>query len=250
MNFIFDMDGTICFKGQPISKNILDCLLELQEAGHFIGFASARPYRDMLPVLDERFHDHLLIGANGAMAHYRGQPLYLNAIPAELAREIVAILDEFQAEYLIDDKLNYALKSHRPHPLLMSLDQNKLAECVDVTRIEAFVKIVVLACDRFKQLADILSRLDVTIHYHSAEGILDITSSNVNKMRGLEQTGLGLESFICLGNDMNDLPLFEKALHSVVIGEFAPLLRIAKEQIPVDDRVEQNIISKLKELSA
>lgn len=42
MNFIFDMDGTICFKGQPISKNILDCLLELQEAGHFIGFASAR----------------------------------------------------------------------------------------------------------------------------------------------------------------------------------------------------------------
>lgn len=49
---------------------------------------------------------------------------------------------------------------------------------------------------------------------------------------------------------MNDLPLFEKALHSVVIGEFAPLLRIAKEQIPMDDRVEQTIISKLKELSA
>ncbi|MEC0212544.1 HAD-IIB family hydrolase [Paenibacillus ehimensis] len=250
MNFIFDMDGTICFKGRPISKNILDCLLELQEAGHFIGFASARPFRDMLPVLDERFHDHLLIGANGAMAHYRGKPLYFNAIPAELAREIVAILDEYQAEYLIDDKLNYALKSHRHHPLLTSLDQNKLAERVDVSRIEAFVKIVVLSCGRFKELAEMFSRLDVTIHYHSAEGILDITSNNVNKMRGLEQTGLGLEPFICLGNDMNDLPLFEKALHSIVIGDFASLLHIAKEQIPVDDRVEQNIIFKLKELSA
>ncbi|MGG3025562.1 HAD hydrolase family protein, partial [Brevibacillus parabrevis] len=48
MRFIFDLDGTICFKGQPISKSILDCLLELEQEGHTVGFASARPCRDML----------------------------------------------------------------------------------------------------------------------------------------------------------------------------------------------------------
>lgn len=48
---------------------------------------------------------------------------------------------------------------------------------------------------------------------------------------------------------MNDLPLFQKAHYSVVIGEYEPLLMIAKDQILSDEKVEQNIISNLQELS-
>jgi GntR family transcriptional regulator/MocR family aminotransferase len=75
------------------------------------------------------------------------------------------------------------------------------------------------------------------------------SNKEVNKMVALEQSGLSLETFICFGNDMNDLPLFQKAHHSVVIGEYEPLLMIAKDQILVDEQVEKNIISKLQELS-
>ncbi|KKO52405.1 HAD family hydrolase [Paenibacillus sp. DMB20] len=248
MNFIFDLDGTICFKGQPISANILDLLLELERAGHRVGFASARPCRDMMPVLDERFNNHLLIGANGAMTYYRGEPLGFTPLPAALAEEIIRVLNDAQAEYLIDDKWNYAhnLKSH--HPLLLHVDPLQSASRVSLEQIESFIKIVVLSCPDFEQLSETMKGLDVTIHHHSTEGILDITYKGVNKMSALEQFGQYSEKFICFGNDMNDLPLFQKAFHSVLIGNYEPLLHIAKEQIMLDDQIEKNIVSKLREL--
>ncbi|WP_349254227.1 HAD-IIB family hydrolase [Paenibacillus sp. RC67] len=242
------MDGTLSFKGRPISRRIQDCLMELEQLGHFIGFASARPFRDMLPILDERFHQHLLIGANGAMAYYEGKPLYFNSIPTSLALEIIEILNDYQADYLIDDTLNYAVQTKQEHPLLMNIAQSSLAQQVELDQINSFVKIVVLSCSHFKELSERISELDVTIHYHSAEGILDITYKNVNKMTGMQQTGLQLSPFICMGNDMNDLPLFQQAQYSVLIGEYEPLRRIASHQIPVDDRVEYQIIDKLQEL--
>ncbi|UGA38522.1 HAD hydrolase family protein [Chromobacterium haemolyticum] len=56
MHFIFDIDGTICFNGRTISPAIQGALDGLRQHGHQLGFASARPYRDILPLLDARFH--------------------------------------------------------------------------------------------------------------------------------------------------------------------------------------------------
>ncbi|MGO5864836.1 HAD hydrolase family protein [Staphylococcus aureus] len=64
MKFVFDIDGTLCFNGKSIDPSIIDSLLQLQHAGHELIFASARPIRDLLPVLPEVFHQHTLIGAN------------------------------------------------------------------------------------------------------------------------------------------------------------------------------------------
>ncbi|MEC1535480.1 HAD hydrolase family protein [Bacillus sonorensis] len=53
MNFVFDLDGTICFEGQPVSEHLLMAFEELKAQGHEVIFASARPIRDLLPVLHE-----------------------------------------------------------------------------------------------------------------------------------------------------------------------------------------------------
>lgn len=53
MKFVFDLDGTICFKGQPVSEKILSALSKLTDQGHEVIFASARPIRDILPILRE-----------------------------------------------------------------------------------------------------------------------------------------------------------------------------------------------------
>lgn len=249
MNFIFDLDGTICFKGRPISTKILDCLLELQQAGHFIGFASARPCRDMLPVLDERFANHLLIGANGAMTYHNGTLQSCVPLPTLLVKEIMTIVDDYHATYLIDDKWNYAFNCPPDHPFLMNIDGNKLANRVDVDHIETLLKILVLSCDHFDVLSSRLKKLDVTLHDHSTEGILDITYSGVNKMAALQQWGIQEDHMICFGNDMNDIPMFQKAYYSVLIGEYEPLLPFARKQIVVDEQVEQNIIATLQELA-
>lgn len=249
MNFIFDLDGTICFKGQPISKRILDAFLELEEAGHFVGFASARPCRDMLPVLDERFAGHLLIGANGAMTFYRKEPLTYQPIPGPLAGQIIHLLNDYEAEYLIDDTWNYAYRLSPEHPFLANVDPHGLAKRVEPEDIQSFIKIVVLSCRKFEELSAKLRALDVTIHHHSSEGILDLTGKGVNKMAALSGCGLPLDEFVCFGNDNNDLPLFRMAKHSVLIGDHDALAELAKEKIAVDDRTEENILLKVKELS-
>ncbi len=48
MNFIFDIDGTICFDGCSIDSSIKQRLFKLRQANHNVIFASARPIRDLL----------------------------------------------------------------------------------------------------------------------------------------------------------------------------------------------------------
>ncbi|WP_317914320.1 HAD hydrolase family protein [Carnobacterium maltaromaticum] len=54
MKFVFDLDGTICFNGGPVSPRMMNYLKELS-VDHEIIFASARPIRDLLPVIDPYF---------------------------------------------------------------------------------------------------------------------------------------------------------------------------------------------------
>ena len=66
MNFIFDIDGTICFDGNHIDQSIKNRLMQLNDENHKVIFASARPIRDLLPVIPE-FADYNLIGGNGSI---------------------------------------------------------------------------------------------------------------------------------------------------------------------------------------
>ncbi|WP_280954061.1 HAD hydrolase family protein [Lactococcus protaetiae] len=61
MIFVFDIDGTICFNGVKIADDILSALTALEKHGHQLVFASARPVRDMLPLL-ANFSENFLIG--------------------------------------------------------------------------------------------------------------------------------------------------------------------------------------------
>ncbi|MDU1036850.1 MAG: HAD hydrolase family protein, partial [Staphylococcus sp.] len=72
MNFIFDIDGTICFDGCSIDPSIKQRLFKLRQANHNVMFASARPIRDLLPVIPE-FADDTLIGGNGSIISKNGQ---------------------------------------------------------------------------------------------------------------------------------------------------------------------------------
>ncbi len=61
MKFIFDIDGTICFKGNAVTKGIIHALDVCQSKGHEVIFASARPIRDLLPVLPNHMHHYSMM---------------------------------------------------------------------------------------------------------------------------------------------------------------------------------------------
>lgn len=249
MNFIFDIDGTICFQGKPVSPKILDALFELKQAGHLIGFASARPCRDMLPVLDERFYDGLLIGGNGAMTYYERKLIHLFEISRPLYEHMVDIFEQFQASYLVDLAWDYYYKGTESHPFLQKVDPGRLGRRVERDSVELVAKVLVTECEDAQALKAKIKQLDLNIHQHSDEQVLDMTAISVDKMKALQQFGIQPREFICFGNDTNDIPMFKEARHAVMIGEHSELSAYAAEKIPVHDELEDELIAAVQRLA-
>ncbi|CAC6914242.1 hydrolase [Staphylococcus aureus] len=127
MRFVFDIDGTLCFDGRLIDQTIIDTLLQLQHAGHELIFASARPIRDLLPVLPSVFHQHTLIGANGAMISQQSKISVIKPIHTDTYHHILKIIQKYELDYIIDDDWNYAAQLDAENAIFERLDPHKLA---------------------------------------------------------------------------------------------------------------------------
>ncbi|MFF2910559.1 HAD-IIB family hydrolase [Paenibacillus sp. NPDC057934] len=249
MKFVFDLDGTICFKGQPVSEMILTRLEELTHAGHEVIFASARPIRDMLPVLHERFHSFALIGGNGSLVSKEGQVQHAEAFSQEEVQEIHRLIEEHQATYLIDSDWDYAYTGPPDHPILNNVDPSELAKRLPVESLKSIVKILILTADDMEGLAESLKDLGVVIHRHRNENVIDISPQNIHKWNALQRLGVRKQEFIAFGNDANDISMFQQARHAVMIGYHEELAPYASESISLEGDCEGAIVNKLKALS-
>lgn len=249
LRFVFDLDGTICFKGQPVSNRILYSLSELTEAGIEVIFASARPIRDMLPVIDEAFHHYTMIGGNGSLISKEGEVIKSNSFSTNEINEIKNLIEQYNATYLIDGDWNYAYTGPNTHPILQNLDPAKLAEMVSLESLDSVVKVLFLTSNSMDELAEKLSKLNVYVNKHSNENVLDISPSGINKRSALESLGIKENTYIAFGNDANDISMFENALHTVMIGYHEQLAPLAKERISLNGDYEQEIAEKILTLS-
>ncbi len=249
MDFVFDLDGTICFKGRPVSDNILDALADLTNKGHRVIFASARPIRDMLPVIREDFHHYTMVGGNGSLIAEQGKVVSATAFSLEEFAKIEQLMSEFEATYLIDGNWDYAYTGPSDHPILENVDPGNLAESVSLKSLTSIVKVLILTSKNNKRLAEKLSKLDVYVNKHGNENVIDISPKGIHKWSALESLGVRQENYVAFGNDSNDVTMFEHALHTVMIGYHDQLVQVAKEIIHNEQNLEQKIVEKLKELS-
>lgn len=249
MQFVFDLDGTICFNGEPVSNSILDTLLELTKNGHEVIFASARPIRDIIPVLREDFHHYTMIGGNGSLISKQGEIMNVTSFSQETLNEITKLMEAFDATYLVDGNWDYAYTGPVDHPILQHVDPAKMAKLVTLDALYPVVKVLILTSKDNEQLAHKLSELDVYVNKHRNENVLDISPKGIHKWSALELLEMEKESYVAFGNDANDLTMFENAHHSVMIGHHEELARFAKEAIMDRENIEQKIVAKLQDLS-
>lgn len=244
MKFVFDLDGTIIFSGKPLSVSMTQALDQLTAKGHELIFASARPIRDLLPVLPAHMHSYPLVGGNGAFVANHGRILSTIHFDDGTKESMIRLIDKYKAGYLIDSAWDYAYSGDEQHPIRRNLDPEQRAQNKPLEQLNELVKAVILDSEEPEQLLDELRQLPVVIHRHGSENILDISPTGVSKWAGLQGLGLSPREFIAFGNDANDISMFEQAQYSVCVGDHADLLKVASEQILAE---EERVIQRIEE---
>lgn len=213
MTVVFDLDGTTIFKGQPMSETIFKAIQELKETRNVI-FASARPIRDMLPVLPTEFHDFDLIGGNGAFIRTNNEISTITFSEDE-KKTILRLIEKHQLNYMVDSDWDYAYSGDTTHPLYLGIDPNDTATNMNLSELKSMVKTVLFTTD--ESVINDLRNAGLTVHFHGNENLIDISPSGISKWSGYSRL-YPEKPFIMFGNDANDLPMFEKSAENFVVG--------------------------------
>lgn len=236
MNFVFDLDGTLCFNFKSIDKEIIDALQELKFAGHQVIFASARPIRDLLPVIPSSFHKGLLVGGNGTFTYDHGHIQVIN-FEQQILDKLIELIHLHQLEFLADGQWNYAFSGNVVHPIYQNIDKTNSTN-IPLEQLLPVCKLVLFQPN--EEVLEALQVIPVSVTHYKTEHALDISPLGINKVRGLHM--LNIQQFIAFGNDSNDQCLFEHAVHSVCVGN-NEVKRYAKENIERAD-----VAGKIREL--
>lgn len=214
MNFVFDIDGTISFDGLHVDQRIIDRIFKLHANGHQVIFASARPIRDLLPVIPE-FEDFTLIGGNGSIISQNGRIEVIKSIQLDDLQLIKDIVNAYQLKYIFDDKYNYSTNLDATNELFQRIDPNNTANALDMNDISQPIKAIILEIrkDDFEEIATILAEKSKSVEliHHLNERYIDITAQGIDKHTTIQELIGNATEYIAFGNDHNDIKMLEHA---------------------------------------
>lgn len=218
--YIFDLDGTIITNGKPLHCNLAETIISLADSARVI-FASARPVRDMLPLLPSALHGCLMIGCNGAMAWQQGECLFSNRFENQAAEKTLAFLQRHQVPYVLDGHWSFSTSgvAHPFHNYMRSLTDSEIMESELVG--QGVSKILILDGEFRPQIDAFLQENGYvfSLHHHRHENIFDITPRRENKYLALKMLGVDFNRSIAFGNDSNDFEMLNNAGISIFTGE-------------------------------
>ncbi|WP_347272151.1 HAD hydrolase family protein [Staphylococcus edaphicus] len=184
-------------------------------------FASARPIRDLVPVVKD-FKNHLLIGGNGSIISKKNDISIIEQIPQNEFTEIKKIIKENCINYIIDGKFNYSAHVNPKNKIYRQLDPDKLANNVSMDQIKKPIKIILIDVPEqlYTKLEKIFQKYNdcLSINYHKKDKNIDITAKDVNKFSTLKKV-IGNQTYIAYGNDINDYELLKNAKKSFYVGK-------------------------------
>jgi HAD superfamily hydrolase (TIGR01484 family) len=229
---VFDIDGTLCFDGRTIDRRIVSAIEQCEEVGYRTVFASARPIRDLLPVLDGAFANATLIGGNGSLVSVGGQVRARAVFDASALRALMDAVDRFGATYLADGPWDYAYTGALDHPIRGRVDQGNLAKMVEFADLPEVVKFLVLGASDMPALAQVGRDLGLTVNHHLDEEIIDFAPGSTTKWEAL--VSVGHTAYVAFGNDVNDYDLLGNAERAVRVGSHASLDDVAHVTVDAD----------------
>ncbi|RTL00101.1 MAG: HAD-IIB family hydrolase [Proteobacteria bacterium] len=219
--YVFDLDGTIVHNGMPINEGIYKEILRISESNEVI-FASARPVRDMLPLIPALLQDCLMIGCNGGMAWQKDSMIFCNFFKKEIAHEIISFLRKEYIPYILDSTWQYSFSNipHSFHNYVKSLSDD-FEDSEENVINSGISKILILDGSSTSKVNAFLSKNGYKLHinYHKKDNFYDITPQLDNKHQSLKKLGVNFSEVIAFGNDANDFDTLNNANVSVFLGD-------------------------------
>ncbi|WP_341461274.1 HAD family hydrolase [Staphylococcus haemolyticus] len=205
----------MCFDGRQIDCKITDQLFSLHNIRHKIIFASARPIRDLLPVLPNKFHKFALIGGNGSIISINGRINTLATNQFETFNVIKHVINQYNLNYIVNDEWNYAARVDATNTIYQRLDPQLLAQKLTINEITSPIKTILLNIDEtdFDEVVTYIATNapSLSLINHSNELNIDITAKYINKFTAIEHILGKYPTYVAFGNDHNDIEMLQHA---------------------------------------
>lgn len=213
---VLDVDGTLCFDGCTLTDDIVEALRRVGER-HPLVFASARPVRDLLPVLPEDLAGSALIGGNGAFVR-RAQSADVEVVgfPGATRALLDEIIESRSLPALVDGPWDFSFTGDEQHRIFRQLDAGGLARNLPRSALPDYAKAVLFTED--PRVIEQLRDAGLTVSVHPDEHLIDVAPSGVTKHSALRRLGILDGSYTAVGNDVNDVELLRHARRGIRVG--------------------------------
>lgn len=249
MYFVFDIDGTTSYDGISIDPKICAAFRALHDAGHTAVLASARPIRDMLPMLPADLKHIPCIGANGALVYMDGATQVRAIIDPQAFNAVRKLIKEYGVDYVADSSRHYAFSLPAGHFLIDRIDADQRDTRVELEKMKRCTKIMMLNITSEKLHDTLLEavqslKVEVAEHDDPTGANIDLTAAGVNKQAALTEVLSGAP-YIAFGNDTNDIEMLKNAELAVCVGPKKNIQALAHRKVPAQAEAVAAVIYEL-----
>ncbi|MGF1740982.1 Cof-type HAD-IIB family hydrolase [Vibrio profundum] len=218
LNIVFDLDGTIINNGEPLCERKVHEIKDLSAKSNLL-FASARPVRDMLPLIPEPLRSSTFIGCNGGQAWKQGELIFSDRFDKHDVLQVILYLQSRLVPYILDGDWGYSLspRTHPFHEYIQTLSNDLKSE--DEIMSLGVTKVLVLDMSIKQEVEALLksSHLQFSVHPHSSENMFDLTPNDTNKAKALSKLDVDFNRTVAVGNDHNDFSMLDSSRVAVFV---------------------------------
>ena len=246
-----DLDGTLLSENGTVSKSNKEAILEVQQQGDIVAISSGRALPDIEKILRPTGIDCPIMTGNGAVTYYKGQEIQRFSLPSHVIEEVVTILEKSEVHYelytsqgifnrlggkdLLQEEIRHAeekftgwagelLHYYLDHQYDLNETLSKtVSQTPDIAHLNVY-KLLVLSLDESKlnELRQAFSGREDLSLTSSGRMNLELGHPDAGKGSALQfmanYLGIPLENTIAIGDNYNDLTMFEVAGMSIAMG--------------------------------
>ncbi len=246
-----DLDGTLLSENGTISEANKDAILEVQKQGDIVAISSGRSLPDVEAILRPTGIDCPIMTGNGAVSYYKGQEIQRFQIPTDVVKGVVAILEDSEVHYelytaqgifnglggrellqkeieqLAEGLSGWAgemLSNYLDHKYDLNETLSMTAnQTPDIAHLNVY-KLLVLSLDdsKLNQLREAFTGREDLYLTSSGSMNLELGHPDAGKGSALQfmanYLDIPLENTVAIGDNYNDVTMFEIAGTSIAMG--------------------------------